>query len=164
MADLTFNFDRLDYDILCILHENARIPASSIANQLNVDVRTVNKRISRMLESGAVRTSVVIDPSDFGYPCIVEIYLETEANKFKEYTQKFVDDPRIPYVAVQWDKNQLELQGRFRTNEEMHDFVNNELPFWPGVTVKSCSLVPVILKNIDSWFPGEPAFSEDKAK
>lgn len=157
---MNFRIDQTDYQILCILHKDARIPASTIAKKLGLDVRTVNKRLSRMLDSGAVRTSVVIDPSDFGYPCIVEIYLQTDADKFKEYTQKFVEDPRIPYVAVQWDKNQLELQGRFRTNEEMHDFVNNELPFWPGVRVLSCSLVPVILKNIDSWFPGEPEFDK----
>lgn len=161
MADLKFTFDKIDYQILCILHEDARIPASTIAKELNLDVRTVNKRLKRMLDSGAVRTSVVIDPSDFGYTCIVEIYLETDADKFKEYINTFMEDPRIPYLAVQWEKNQLELQGRFRTNEEMHDFVNNELPFWPGIRVISCSLVPVILKNIDSWFPGKPEFSDN---
>lgn len=160
MPEPSFNFDKTDYDILCILHKDARLPASTIAKQLGLDARTVNKRINRMVESGAVRTSVVIDPSDFGYPCIVEIYLETDADKFKEYMQRFVDDPRIPYVAVQWEKNRLELQGRFRTNEEMHDFVNNDLPFWPGLRIESVSLVPVIVKNIDSWFPEEPAFSE----
>lgn len=160
MGDLSFHFDQIDYQILCILYKDARIPASTIAKKMGLDVRTVNKRLNRMLDSGAVRTSVLIDPSDFGYPCIVEIYLETEPDKFKEYIQIFVDDPRIPYVAVQWAKNQLELQGRFRTNEEMHNFVNNELPFWPGLRVISCSLVPAIVKNIDSWFPGEPEFSD----
>lgn len=159
MADRSFNFDITDYEILCILHDDARVPASTIARTLGLDVRTVNKRITRMIDSGAARTSVVIDPSDFGYPCIVEIYLETDSDKFKEYTQKFVDDPRIPYVAVQWDKNRLELQGRFKTNEEMHEFINNDLPSWQGLHVISYSLVPVILKNIDSWFPGEPEFN-----
>lgn len=153
MGTRDIDFDHIDYQILRILHEDARIPTSSIAREVGLDVRTVNKRIKRMKDSGAIRPSLLIDPSRFGYPCIVEIYLHVDAAQFNAYSDKFVSDHRIPYVAVQWDQNQLELQARFRTNEDVYKFVNIELPSMPGLQVLSYHLVPVILKNIDSWVP-----------
>lgn len=148
-------FDSIDYQILRILHEDARISTASIARMIDLDVRTVNKRIKNMSESGAARPSVLIDPSRFGYTCTVEVYIESDTEHFNEYCKRFVADHRIPYVAVQWDKNQLEIQARFRTNEDVYRFVNIELPSMPGIRVLSYHLVPVILKNIDSWTPGE---------
>lgn len=67
IGNANFHFDSINYQILYILHEDARVPASSIAKQLDLNVRTVNKRINRMLDSGAVRTPVVINKS-CGHP------------------------------------------------------------------------------------------------
>lgn len=152
------HFDKIDHSIISLLHENTRMPATTIAKRLGIDVRTANKRINAMLESGAVRASVVITPESFGYSCLMGAYLEVDGTKFLECTEALKKDPRVLYIAVHWGDYRLEVQAAFKNNQEMHNYMNNELPQMEGVRILSSGIAPDIQKDIDSWFPGESAF------
>lgn len=153
-------FDKTDYDILLLMHEDARMPASTIASELNLDVRTVKRRLDAILESGAVRKTVVTNPENFGFSSIIEVKLDVEADKLSEYVDKFVADERIPFVGVYWNINRIDLQCRFRTNKEIYDFVHNELYNLQGAKVVLASIVPTILKNVDLWIPDKRDFED----
>lgn len=153
MAEPMHNYNITDYHIIRMLYDNARVPAAAIAKELDLDVRHVKKRIQALMDSGAIHTSVLLEPSEFGFPCIVEFHLDVEPSYLNDYITKLSSSELISYVAVQWDKNRLEVQARFPNNKELYHYVNIEVPTWPGVTLVSSSLIPFIIKNIDSWLP-----------
>lgn len=162
MENKAIDLDLTDYKILCLLQEDARMPSKQIADQLQLDIRTVNKRITSMLSLGVMRTSVVFDGANFGYNCIEEIYIKINAENYDETAEKLKSNSKISYMAVHWGDNTIELQGRFKSHQEMHHFLHTELPSYAGVEVISSTLAPDIRKDIDSWFPSESMFKKEK--
>lgn len=151
-------YDELDYRILLKLRENCRKSASDIARDLGENERKVRKRIDRMVELGIGKFTVVIDPKTFGYGITVDIFLEIEAEKEKSIMDTLISIPELTYIANAQESNLISIEGWFRTNEEMYDFLREILPSIDGVVIKSYALVPRILRDIDSWMPAPKIF------
>ena len=73
------SFDQIDYQIMLLLHQNARIPASEIARDLNANERTIRKRIDRLIRMGVFRLTAIINPEAFGYIMAVDIFLDVDS-------------------------------------------------------------------------------------
>ena len=67
--------------------------------------------------------------------------------------------PNISYVAFGQGTNDVSIEGRFRSNDEMRRFLRHTLPGIAGVQVKGYALVPRILRNIDEWMPAAEDFA-----
>lgn len=146
-------FDDLDYRIVCELRKNARASASDVARAVEANERTVRKRIDRMVNLGAVRLTAVVEPKVFGYGISVDIFLEIAPDHEEEILQSLTSMPQITYLAYGEGTSDISIEARFKTNEEMHDFLRHTLPAIPGVKVTGYALVPGILRNIDEWMP-----------
>ena len=146
-------FDDLDYRIVCALRKDARASASVIARELDANERTVRKRIDRLVDLGAVRLTAVVDPKVFGYGISVDIFLEISPDLEKEILDVLMGMAQITYLAYGEGTSDISIETRFKTNEEMHDFLRHLLPSIPGVKVTGYALVPGILRNIDEWMP-----------
>ena len=146
-------FDDLDYRIVCELRQNARASASDIARKVDANERTVRKRIDRLVELGAVRLTAVVEPKVFGYGISVDIFLEIAPDHEEEILNSLLAMPQVTYLAYGEGTSDISIETRFKTNEEMHDFLRHVLPRIPGVRVTGYALVPGILRNIDEWMP-----------
>lgn len=152
-------FDKTDYKIICKLQEDARKPAKKIAESLGLNDRTVRKRIDRMVEMGVGRFALILDPGIFGYSISVDIFLEIDLDKVEEIVKKLMDMPQISYIAFGQETNELSLQARYKSTEQLYDFLWKLIPGIEGVKVTKYTLVPRILRNIDEWLPSEEDFS-----
>lgn len=152
-------FDKTDYEIIRKLQEDARQPAKKIAESLRLNDRTVRKRIDRMVEMGVGRFALILDPAIFGYSISVDIFLEIDRNKVEEIVKKLMDMPQISYIAFGQETNELSLQARYKSTEQLYDFLWKLIPGIEGVKVTKYTLVPRILRNIDEWLPSEEDFS-----
>ena len=152
-------FDQLDYKIIQALHKDARQSASQIARNLDANERTIRKRIDRLVRLGAVRLTAIIDPETFGYLTAVDIFLEVDADKEEEVIKNFLTISDISYVALGEGTKDLSIECRFKTNEDMREFLRKKLPTIEGVQIRGYSLVPRIIRNIDEWMPRETDFS-----
>lgn len=146
-------FDATDYEIIKILQKNARASASEIARAVDMNERTVRKRIDRLLDLGIGRVTLVLEPQVFSYGISVDIFLEIDQSKEEEILDTLLSMPAISYLAFSQDTNELSLEARFKSNEELYQFLRKTLPDIDGVTVKEYTLVPRIVKNIDEWLP-----------
>jgi DNA-binding Lrp family transcriptional regulator len=146
-------FDSLDYLIIRELHQNARISATDIARKLNVNERTVRNRINHLTEDGAVRLTAIVNPHKFGYVTAADILLEVETDSEKDVISNLVSMPQITYLALGQGSKDFSIEGRFKDNAEMLDFIHHVLPAISGVKVKGYALVPRIIRNIDEWMP-----------
>ncbi len=151
-------FDQIDHQIIQILHKDARTSASEVARALNANERTMRKRIDRLVRLGAVRLTAIIDPEVFGYNTAVDIFLEVDEDREEEVIQKFKTMPEISYIALGQGNKDLSIECRFKSNEEMRQFLRKKLPVIDGVQIRGYSLVPRIIRNIDEWMPREEDF------
>jgi DNA-binding Lrp family transcriptional regulator len=151
-------FDQFDHQIIQILHKDARTSASEIARLLNANERTIRKRIDRLVKLGAVRLTAIVDPEAFGYVTAVDIFLEVEPEHEDEVIQTFLTTPEVSYVALGQGNRDLSIECRFKTNDNMREFLRKKLPAISGVTVRGYSLVPRIIRNIDAWMPRDDDF------
>ena len=158
--DLMFTpFDSLDYKILTILRKNSRTPAVEISRELNESERKVRKRIERMMELGIGRFTVVIDPPTFGYGITVDIFLEVRSSSVEEITAKLLELPEICFLANCQERHCLSIEARFRTMEELYNFLHYTLPDIDGLEVTHHTVLSRVLKDIDNWVPVDENFN-----
>lgn len=150
--------DKLDYQIISELHADARAAASTIARKTGANERTVRKRIDRLVSDGVLRLTAIIDPAAFGYLITTDIFLEADPSQEEAIIKRLQAMNEITYIAYGLDSQELSIEGRFKDNEELRNFLLQVLPSIPGVTVTRYALVPRILRNIDEWMPEEKDF------
>jgi DNA-binding Lrp family transcriptional regulator len=63
--------------------------------------------------------------------------------------------PEVSYVACATGESDVSITVRVRNNEELFNFVTDQLSVIPGVRRTQTYLLPVMLKDIDSWLPPE---------
>ena len=146
-------FDQLDYQIIKALHQDARMSASKMARMLGEKERTVRKRIDKLIEMGVGRLTFVVERQAFGYGIAVDIFLNVEQEREEEILEKLLAMPEISYLAYGQGTCDLSVEGRFKTSEEMYEFLRKTLPALNGVEVKEFALVPRVICNIDQWLP-----------
>ncbi len=146
-------FDQLDYQIILELRKDARKSASEIARSLNANERTIRNRIDRLVGSGAVRLTSILDPHAFGYVNTVDIFLEVQPEHEQTAIQQLLSMQEVSYLAYGLGTQDISIEARFKDNAEMRHFLGKVLPSIPGVKVKGYALVPRILRNIDEWLP-----------
>lgn len=151
-------FDKLDYKILKELKKDARKPASEIARLVSANERTVRNRIDRLVETDAIRLTAVVDPTFFGYPISIDVFLEISENHEKEIIDRLLSMTEISYLANGAGTNEISVEARLKDSKQVGKFLRNVLPEIPGVKVKGYTLVPGILRNIDEWMPPPQAF------
>jgi len=157
------SFDQIDYQIMLLLHQNARIPASEIARDLNANERTIRKRIDRLIRMGVFRLTAIINPEAFGYIMAVDIFLDVDSRLEDSIILELQGMPEISYIALGQGTRDVSIECRFKNNEEMHEFMRKKLPSIQGVQVKGFSLVPHVIRNIDEWMPKEEDFIASKS-
>jgi len=154
------NFDELDYRIIQELHRNARVSASQVARDLDVKERTVRKRIDRLIEMGVGRLTFVVEPQAFGYGIAVDIFLSIDPAHEEQILKELLSIAQISYLAYGQGTNDLSIEARFKTSEEMYEFLRRTLSAIPGIQVKEFTLVPRIIRNIDEWLPPAEDFGD----
>lgn len=154
--------DNLDYQIIKELHTNARVSASYIARKTNSNERTIRKRIDRLLESGVCRLTAILDPESFGYLTAADIFLEADPVHEENILQQLMRMHEITYIAFGQGSTEISIEARFKSNDEMREFLRHTLPELLGVKVTGYALVPRILRNIDEWFPPKEDFKNIK--
>lgn len=160
MSEKMKSFDKIDFKIIKELSKDARVSASEIARTIDVNERTVRRRINNLVESKAIRITTIVDPSMFGYHSIADINLKVDEEIYDEFIESCKKNPNVCYIASGWGKANLAIETRFLDNEEMYNFINYKLPETKGVEVINFFIVPKIIYNIDEWTPVESDFKD----
>ena len=153
MPPRKITLDELDYQIISLLHTDARLPAADIARRTGSNERTARKRIDRLVEDGVVRLTAILEPEAFGYHTAADIFLEADPAQEDEIVRRLMAMPEVTYVALGQESSEISIEARFKDNQGLREFLGRTLPGIPGVTVSRYALVPRILRNIDAWMP-----------
>lgn len=150
---LTPKLDQLDYEILLALREDARMKAVLIARRTGSNERTVRNRIDRLLASGIVRLTTVMDMNACGFNITADVFVDLHAGHEDEVLAAIGETPEINYIAYGLDSNELSLQALFKDMGSFRLFLKR-LQDTPHLSVTRYALVPTIIKVAADWMPG----------
>jgi len=127
--------DALDYKILGIISQNARIPFRDVAQQCGVSRAAIHQRVQKMIDDGIITGSGYhVDPIKIGYSTCTYVGLTLE--KGSMYRDVVTELDRIPEVVESHFTT-----GRFtmmiklyaKDNAHLMDLINGAIQVIPGV-------------------------------
>ena len=108
MSGRSSGLDNIDVQIITLLTENGRLPASVISKTINLSVSAVSERIRKLEQSGLIRGyKAVIDEKAAGYATKAVISIRLESAKFNDaFCAKMKAHPNVTncyYVTGGYD-------------------------------------------------------------
>jgi Lrp/AsnC family transcriptional regulator, leucine-responsive regulatory protein len=83
--------DELDIDILRLLKENAKIPASEISNHINLSVSAVGERLKKLEKSGVIKQyTTILNPNVLKKDLTALMFISLERPQVSEEFLKYV--------------------------------------------------------------------------
>lgn len=154
--------DETDWQIIKLLNEDGRMPSTEIAEKLGgVTARTVNNRIKALIKEGIINIRAVIDPEKVGYGVLADVYIEVEPGLVREVASQVANLPEISYVACATGNVDVSISVRAQTIRELFDFVEFQLGKIPGVRRTQTHILPIKIKDLDTWLPPKAMKSFD---
>jgi Lrp/AsnC family transcriptional regulator for asnA, asnC and gidA len=146
--------DGIDWKIVTLLNEDGRMPSAEIARRLgSVSARTITNRINNLSEQGIINIRAVVNPEMVGYSVMADVFIEVEPGRVREVAEKAARYPQVSYVACATGESDVSISLRVRSIEELFNFVTEKLGKIPGVRRTQSYLLPLKLKDLDTWLP-----------
>jgi Lrp/AsnC family transcriptional regulator for asnA, asnC and gidA len=146
--------DNFDWKIIALLNEDGRMPSAEIARRLgNVSARTVTNRINTLTDNGIINIRAIVNPEKVGYGVMADVFVEVEPGRVREVARQAAEFPQSSYVACATGESDVSISLRVRNIEELFDFVTEKLGKIPGVRRTQSYLLPLKIKDLDTWLP-----------
>ena len=147
-----YEIDKTDTNIVNLLLEDGRMPASEIARRLDeISERAVRYRIDRMVAEGVIRVSAIVSPHAFGLTTYADVWMEVESDKILEVANTMAEFQNVSYVACGIGETDVSIQIVAKDTTEVYQFVTEVVRKVPGVRKTTTSIVPIILKDVYQW-------------
>jgi Lrp/AsnC family transcriptional regulator, regulator for asnA, asnC and gidA len=152
-----YEIDKTDRNIINLLMEDGRMPASEIARRIGgTSRRVVRYRIERMINEGYIQISAITNPKSLGYMVTADVFLEVESGSILDVAKKTAEYGCVSYVACSIGERDISIQVVGHDTNEVYQFVTNIIGKIPGVRKTTTSIVPLILKDVYQWrIPGD---------
>jgi len=146
--------DRTDWKIIALLNEDGRMPSAEIARRLgHVSARTVTNRIEALTKKGVINVRAIVNPEMVGYGVMADVFLEVEPGRVRDVADQVAEFPQVSYVACATGDSDVSISLQVRSIEELFDFVTEKLGTISGVRRTQSYLLPLKLKDLDTWLP-----------
>lgn len=133
-SDDTVRLDDIDRKILSILVNDARIPYSTLCEQVGLSRVSVKERVSELKRKGVIeRFTVQILAKHLGKPLPVFFDIKFTPELLEDAAQTIADHPDIVIVYQMSGLNALHVHGFFADIDEVSAFVNTYVSRIPGV-------------------------------
>ena len=147
-----YEIDKTDINIINLLMEDGRMPASEMARRIGgISERVVRYRIERIVNEGYIQISAIINPKSLGFAVTADVFLEVESNSIIDVAKKTAEYDCVSYVACSIGESDISIQVVGRDTNEVYQFVTEVIGKIPGVRKTTTSIVPLVLKDVYQW-------------
>jgi Lrp/AsnC family transcriptional regulator for asnA, asnC and gidA len=147
-----YEIDKIDINIINLLMEDGRMPASEMARRIgDISERVIRYRIERIVKEGYIQISAINNPKSLGYNVTADVFLEVESNSILEVAKKAAEYECVSYVACSIGENDISIQVVGHDTNEVYQFVTDIIGKIPGVRKTTTSIVPLVLKDVYQW-------------
>ncbi|MEI6727665.1 MAG: winged helix-turn-helix transcriptional regulator, partial [Actinomycetes bacterium] len=89
---LPFSLDAIDREVVSLLLEDGRISSAEITRRIgHVSERAVRYRIERLIRTGVIRVSAIVNPQAVGFTIIGDVLVEVAAGKLQDVAAALVE-------------------------------------------------------------------------
>jgi DNA-binding Lrp family transcriptional regulator len=139
------DLDSTDRKILSLLHADARMTNSALAEELDIAASTCHGRVRRLVDSGVIRGFYAdIDPAAVGLPlqAMISVSLQSNARgKIREFIQQIRQKPQVMDVYFLAGADDFILHVAARDTEDLRSFVVENLNADADVAGTQTSLI-----------------------
>jgi Lrp/AsnC family transcriptional regulator, regulator for asnA, asnC and gidA len=128
------DYDDLDFQILKLLSNNARIPTIEVAEKLNLTTKTINERIRKLIKSEIILGfKIGIDWNRLGYQYFKIDFFLREYGKINQIIKYIEMNPNLVYVDYTVGYADLELEFYLNNITQLHQIVEDLFIKFPKV-------------------------------
>lgn len=148
---------KTDQKILLELRKNGRVSYSELAKKLGLNPITVTKRINHLLKLNAMSIRALPNPYALGLVANALIAIKADPLKINNIFENLSDVFNVHLFLTVFGRFDIFIAAYFPTWEELHSFINTDLPKIEGIVW----LEPYFVKERRK---GYPPFDEDVFK
>jgi Lrp/AsnC family transcriptional regulator for asnA, asnC and gidA len=147
------SIDQLDREIISRLRADGRTSNRELARVLGYSEATVRRRVRALIDDGHIRIVAIADPYRLGYAIDVIIGVEVAPGRVTEAANAFAELENIRAVTITTGASDLVIAAIFRSNDELLDFLANDVGRIPGVLRTSTAYSIRVVKRAFDLFP-----------
>jgi Lrp/AsnC family transcriptional regulator for asnA, asnC and gidA len=119
---------KIDQKILGLLQDDARIPITKIAQEVNMSENGVKYRLEKLEDKGIIRRfALLIDPTKVGKKVMAIFNIDVEPKKFRNAMPKLKKIENFIKIYNTTGEYSITAIGLFDSNESLTNFINNKL-------------------------------------
>jgi Lrp/AsnC family transcriptional regulator for asnA, asnC and gidA len=147
-----FSLDAIDRQIAALLSENGRISSAEMTRRIgHLSERAVRYRIERLVRTGVVKVTAVVNPQAVGYRVTGDVIIEVAPGMLQAVAEQLCGLDNISYVAGSVGDGDLSAQVYARDTEDLLRFVDEVIGKVRGVSRTRTVVVPWKLKDVYQW-------------
>jgi len=128
-----FQLDSTDILILKELHKDGRISYRNIAEKLEIADGTVRSRVARMMDSGFLKISALVNPFHFENSILAHIGMELESRTHHETMEKLARLEGVISVCNTAGQFDLFVEVFLKSRDDLNNFLFQKLPQISGI-------------------------------
>jgi DNA-binding Lrp family transcriptional regulator len=132
--------DEIDKQLIELLQKDAQQGCRILADILHVSPTTVRRRLRRLIQAGLIRITAVVDPKGLGFPVIAFMNFDVAHDRIQSVMDMLAGREDIIMVTSTTGRFNVLVLGRFRSTEQLSDFLLKELPHVDGIRGSETSI------------------------
>ena len=141
--------DKIDKEILKLLQYDGRLPASHIADKLNISIPTVTERIKKLQDTNIIDgIHAAIDPKKLGLDVSALITVISESSlQYKDFTAIAEKTSEIVQCFSTTGRGSHTLLVITKNSQSLEELLRN-IQSWPGVARTETQIILSSFKSI----------------
>ena len=152
--------DDLDLRIVKSLITDGRQSSRQLGKKLGVSSSTVRRRVDKLLKEDAIRIIALPNPYSIGYGVLAIILLTVNLGWAQRVVEALIQHPSCYTVSECLGRFDVFVGVRFRSLEELSNFVSRDLPKIEGITRSETIVLSMPRKYYDFTWPVEKSETE----
>ncbi|KUO97075.1 Lrp/AsnC family transcriptional regulator [Ferroacidibacillus organovorans] len=143
--------DEISLAIIRFLQQDGRMSNTEIAHRLEISEGTVRARINKLISDGVLHIVAAVDPVKVGKKALAIIGLQTSLPERERVAEKLSAFPEIRFMAYTTGNYDIILEVYAESNEQLLEFVNQNLSTIEGIQKAELSLQLKIVRDSYTW-------------
>lgn len=143
--------DDIDLQIVSLLHEDGRMATRQIARHCGLAEGSVRRRLTRLLDDGIVRVTVLTDPLSVNLLLSVFLMIKCRMGDLEEVSREVARMPEVRYAAILTGQYDLIVEAFFYSRRHLTHFLGKRLAKMEGIVDAQTSIVLQVAKLSYEW-------------
>jgi Lrp/AsnC family transcriptional regulator for asnA, asnC and gidA len=143
--------DEIDLAIMRILQQDGRRPYAEIAAQLGLAPSTVQQRANRLMESGSLKITALVNPEAVGIAVLATLAIKVDGTRLREAAADIGKFSEVDYVVICTGPYDILIEVACGNNDDLLSFISDKLAKVDGVREIETFLYLRIVKDSDQW-------------